>query len=220
MESPGISGQLAQFRLARSGKKHPQPSSEKTKISTKRQSEWINTMFPTLRAQLNTIRPSELHLPVPFTLSEVGIADKAEVRLAGHANHAATTPLLALFECLSFAEYDGRYRWCFQVLARYRDRHEGPLLEIFFSRLAQSYAWLGGVNIKAAGVSSKRADTMTYEDRVKAHGSLDYEEMDKNIELAEETLRAFKFVQGDAERTENKKKVDEIRRELKELELQ
>lgn len=94
------------------------------------------------------------------------------------------------------------------------------MLEMFFSRLAQSYAWLGGVNIKAAGVSSKRADTMTYEDRVKAHGSLDYEEMDKNIELAEERLRAFKFVQGDAERTKNKKKVDEIRRELKELELQ
>jgi len=70
------------------------------------------------------------------------------------------------------------------------------MLESFFSRLAQSYSWLGSVNVSAAGISTKGADKMTHDDVLEAHKSINYSEMDKNIELAEERLRIFKFVKS------------------------
>jgi hypothetical protein len=71
------------------------------------------------------------------------------------------------------------------------------MLESFFSRLCKSYVWLGGgVNIKEAGTSTRSADKLTYEEIEANVKTIKWGEMDKNIELATERLRVFKWVEG------------------------
>jgi len=84
------------------------------------------------------------------------------------------------------------------------------MLESFFSRLGQSYTWLGSVNPKAAGVSTQSTDKMTMEERIEAHRTIDLAQMDQNIEHTEERLRAFNSVRGEASRAELKQQSEEV----------
>jgi hypothetical protein len=83
-----------------------------------------------------------------------------------------------------------------------------------FSRPTKSYIWLGGVNAKAAGISTTSADKLTQEEILELHEDINYSEMD-NIELAEQRLRAFKFAKSESERAENRAKLRHSRKKLK-----
>ena len=201
-------------------RKHLRSTASPTVISRDRQDKWRNEMIPTMESQLATIPASDLDLPVPFPLSEFGITDCLATREKSHATHTGTTAALALFECISFAVYNARYRWCFLPVSTYRDRADGPVVESFFHRLGQSYTWTGGVNSKAAGVSTKDADNMTQEQRIAGHGTINFAELDRNISIAKSRLETYKFVLGEPSRQANRQEAEALRKRVRELERQ
>ncbi|KAL2061470.1 hypothetical protein VTL71DRAFT_6847 [Oculimacula yallundae] len=171
--------------------------------------KWRDVMFPTMKSQLALVDDGD---DVKYTWSEIGITSDGETRRKAHANHSGTTGAFAFLECLSAHENGGSYRWAWQTLAYYRDRHEGPLLECFFSRLAQSYIWTGGVNPIGAGISTAAADKMTQEERLAAHADFNFPELDYNISDNKRRLEILNFAAGESYREAIKKEAEETKK--------
>jgi len=201
----------------RGGKRHLSTKSDMTISQVRLQC--LQMALPALRAELEKVPVEQRHLPVPYAWSEVGITDMPKLRRNQHADHSATTCILSFIECVAVAEFGGKYRFIYAPITRYRTRKQGPMMESFFSRACKSYAWLGGgVNVKEAGTSTKSADNLIYEEIETNLKTMDLEEMDRNLDLAEERLGAFKFVIGEEKRQDIKAGLKAAEDERKRLE--
>lgn len=88
------------------------------------------------------------------------------------------------------------------------------------SRTCQAYTWLGSVNIKAAGTSTKSADKLTVEETYANYAEVDIAKVDRNIEIAAERLEVLKFVRGKGERERVKAEAERSATELRLLHRQ
>lgn len=84
-----------------------------------------------------------MELPFPRPLSEIGYTSSPRLRMKQHQAHVSSNAAMNLLGAIAIHHYDGRYRWIYQPIARVRTYLWATALELFFSRLCQSYSWLG-----------------------------------------------------------------------------
>jgi hypothetical protein len=130
-------------------------------ISTSRQKDWLDDLIPNLRSELLAIPQGEQDLPHPRPLVEIGYTSRPAARKKQHATHISSCYAMYLMKAIAIYELDGKYRWTYQPMAVVRSYTEAMALELFFTRLAQSYSWLGGMNTELAGKSITAAGRIT-----------------------------------------------------------
>lgn len=152
-----------------------------------------NVLVPKLRQRLMTIPPEQRDRPYPIPLSEIGYTSRPYTRRTEHSTHSSTTWAFALFEEIAVIEFPQKtYQWRYAPIAecRYEEDH-CSWLECFFSRLCQSYFWLGGFNPAVAGISVKGWEKITKEVSVARLNDMDYDQIRVNIASDDRKLKAW-----------------------------
>ncbi|KAE8444214.1 hypothetical protein EG329_000811 [Mollisiaceae sp. DMI_Dod_QoI] len=135
-----------------------------------------------------------------------------ELRKTTHITNCSSAYAMALIGAIAVKHFKGKYRWIYQPICHVRSGFAATILELFFSRLCQSYSWLGGTNTEIAGKSADKAWSMTDKDKLLILSSIDVETIEKNAEKAREKLSAS--LQG----LEDKKRCPELEEEIAENE--
>lgn len=104
-------------------------------------------LVPKLRAVLEAVPELQRNLPLATPFVEIGYTHRPYHRQKEHGSHVGTTAALALLEEIAALEFpELKYEWRFVVVAECRYDADRYFMESFFSRICQSYFWLGGFN--------------------------------------------------------------------------
>lgn len=127
--------------------------------------------------------------------------------------------MLAFWERCALYEFDGEYRWNFQVLCYIRDGVHLPLMESFFTRLLQSYVHLGGVNSYAAGISAIAAQGFGLQERMNAYDHVNLDVINTNVQWGLTQLKKIAFVKSEKKRVDIEKELGLLLEEIRKKEI-
>lgn len=96
-----------------------------------------------------------------------------------------------LLGAISLHIFGTKYRFQYQPICRTRSGPQATVLEQFFSRLCQSYSWLGGMNTEVAGKSNSKAYKLTSHQMVTMCKTINFSNIDENLKSAHSKLDAL-----------------------------
>lgn len=181
------------------------------------QKYWREVFFGGMKAELDQLPAEDLDKPysAPYPLSECGLTKTPYIRMRSHQRHSGSTRFMVFVECIALHLFDGDLRMIYTPVAIFRSSKQPALMECFFSRLCQSYIWLGGLNIFVAGVSDQSSKELAGEAEWAAYSTINFDEVDRNLAYSKSKLDLLVFASGQAARDKAKKELEKVEGEFK-----